>query len=523
MTNSQIWAGKFTITDSDFDYLTNLLLERETPLSLEDLALALVTKRMGDEAEAVRQKYDNIRVYRPADVYQVGDKLIFPALDYATGVIESVREGCNPEAGAFNVISVSFDDEPGRQREFASGLASAHKLNEIDPSSVVLPGIEESEPSEVFNRNRETILKLLYERLTQSDELVVIAKKWFPRSLILDVNEGYLNLAEAVLDLAGGGPLPTESILEQIGGIGSAPQALQVFSMNYALAHDQRFDEVGPTGQVLWYLTRLEPQEVLQTPPILRYTPINHDPSFLTDEMIALIEELDDELSPLEFNDQTITEATIALIYPHRRMGTLPLNARMRRIFPTALRTPRVWVTLVDGQDGEELTGWVVREERYVYGLGRLFRKHKLPVGAYVTVKVGGDGGKIVVNFASHRTRTEWVKLITPRNNQLAFDEQKRGIGADYDELLLLGTDDIAGVDALAEAARQQRRPLTTLIRIVIAELARFSPQAAVHAKTIYSAVNVLRRCPPDPILATLNSSPDFEHVGNLYWKLSDS
>ena len=523
MTNSQIWAGKFTITDSDLDYLTNLLLERETPLGLEDLALAWITKRLSDETEAVRRRYDNVHVYRPSDDYEVGDKLIFPALDYATGMISQVREGSNPETGAFNVITVAFDDEPERKREFAASLAAAHKLNDLDPAEVVLPGVEEIDPVEVFERNRDTILRLLHERLTQSDDLVAVAKKWFSRSLMLDVNDGHLNLAEAVLDLAEGGPLSTENILEQMGGIGKAPEALQVFSLNYALAHDHRFDEVGPTGQVLWYLTRMEPQEVLQTPLILRYTPIDHDPSFLTDEMISLIEELDDELSPLEFTDQTITEATIALIYPHRRIGTLPLNARMRRIFPTALRTPRVWVTLVDGQDGEELTGWVVREERYVYGLGRLFRKHKLPVGAYVTVNRGDDAGKIVVDFASHRTRTEWVKLITPRNNQLAFDEQKRGIGADYDELLLLGTDDIAGVDALAEATRQQRRPLTSLIRIVITELARFSPQSAVHAKTIYSAINVLRRCPPDPILATLNSSPDFEYVGNLYWKLSDS
>jgi hypothetical protein len=179
-------------------------------------------------------------------------------------------------------------------------------------------------------------------------------------------------------------------------------------------------------------------------------------------------------------------------------------------------------VSLIDGQDGEELVGWVVREERYVFGLSKLYRKHRLPVGSFVSVRRGEDGSKIVVDFQSHRPRTEWVKLITPKNNQLAFDEQKRGIGAAYDEMLILGTDDINGVDALAEQTRQQRKPLSSLIRLVIAELARFSPQGAIHAKTIYSAVNVLRRCPPGPILATLISSPDFEFVGNHYWKLSE-
>jgi hypothetical protein len=47
------------------------------------------------------------------------------------------------------------------------------------------------------------------------------------------------------------------------------------------------------------------------------------------------------------------------------------------------------------------------------------------------------------------------------------------------------------------------------------------TPQRTVHAKTIYSAVNVLRRCPPGPIFATLVARPEFEHVGGPYWRLT--
>ena len=523
MTTSQMWAGKFNITDTDLDHLTNLLLERETPLSLDTLALALIEKRLNDEAEKARKRYENILLYRPSESYTVGQRIMFPALDYSLATVTREREGFNPQGGEFTVIGVAFDDEDETEREFASGLTVEHLLNDVDEASVAIPGIEQQSAEEILAEHGEKVLDSLRKRLQENDDLISVAGKWFSRSLVLDMNEGQVNLAEAVLDIMGGGPLSPEAILEQIGSIGNGPIELQIYSLNYAMMHDPRFDEVGPVGQVLWYLARLEPDEVKQLPQILRYTPIEYDPNLLTAEMEALVAELDDELSLIEPEQpRELDEATIALIYPHRRAGTLPLNAKMRAVFPTALSTPRVWVTLVDGQDGEESVGWVVREQRYVYGLNNLYRKHALPVGAFVTVRRGEQDGHIVIDFRSHRPRTEWVKLVTPKNNQLAFDEQKRSIGAEYDDLLILGTDNIEGVDAMGEQARQQKRALASIIRIILGELARFSPQSAVHAKTIYSAVNILRRCPPGPILATLVSNPDFEYVGNHYWKISE-
>ena len=48
------------------------------------------------------------------------------------------------------------------------------------------------------------------------DELVGIADHWFPRALLVDVNIGHLNLAEAILDMAEGEPLETPVIMEDI-------------------------------------------------------------------------------------------------------------------------------------------------------------------------------------------------------------------------------------------------------------------------------------------------------------------
>jgi hypothetical protein len=379
----------------------------------------------------------------------------------------------------------------------------------------------ELSPDDILQAGRDEVVAKLEERLREHDDLIVLTGKWFPRSLVLDVNVGHLNLAEAVLDMIGGGPLPTEHILDQIGGLGDTPIELQIFSMNYALNEDSRFDEVGPAGQVLWYLTQLEPQEVRQIPAMLRYLPIEYDHSLLTPDMLALEAEIGDELSPDHGDSISVTEARVTLIYPHRRLGTLPLSRPMRQIFPTARRTPRIWITLVDGQDGEEYTGWVVHNERYIVGLNKFYRKHRLPIGAYVTARNGEEPDKFIINFAAYRPRSEWIRLIVPQQGQINFENSKRAIGAEYDELMILGADDLQAVDDLFQNAQQQKKSLTSILRTIIPPLGRLTPQGTVHAKTLYSAVNVMRRCPPGPILATLVANPDFQNVGGQYWKLS--
>lgn len=519
---SHHWARSFTVTNDDIDYLMGLLLERETPLTLDDLTYALIDRRLQQEAAELEEQYKDVQLYNPGQSFQVGQRLMFPALDYAFGTVRNVRPGNNPDYGGFNVIAVEFEgDASAALREFAIDYP-AHKLSQhAEDGGAKLPGASSLTAEEILEHERGELLPIVDAALRGSSDLVSAAGLWFPRSLVMDVNEGHLNLAEAVLDINNERPMLTEQILDEIGGLGNAPRTLQVFSLNRALNEDDRFDEVGPMDTVLWYLKRGEPQEVLNTPVFLRYTPIDYDAELLSPEMEALEAEIDDEWSPIGEEDTVSSEVTVTLNYPHRRAGTLPLNARMRQIFPTARRTPRIWVTLVDGQDGEEYPGWVVRQERYVFGLAPLYRKHKMPVGALMRIRHSDEPGKVVVDFTAHRPRTEYVRLMSAKNNQLAFEFDKRSIGAEYDDLMIIGADDLAAIDALFQATQQSRKSLNAILHNVLSELSRFSPQGTVHAKTLYSAVNAVRRCPPGPIFSALITNDDFEHVGNNYWKMS--
>jgi len=521
MVSSRQWARDFSVEPEDVDYLLNILLEKETPLSSRELAALLVERKLAAEAQAFHQQYADAVVYDPSRRYEVGERIIFPSHGHAIATVSAIRAGDNPEYGDFSVISVDFPDAPA-PREFAAELRQPHALNaDNDLNTVVLPGSHDFTAADVMKESGDALEFQVELALEQTDGLVVLARQWFPLDLMIGVDLGALNLAEAALEMNEGGPLHTAEILEVIGSIGNAPQSLQEFSLNYALNQDSRFDEVGPAGEVLWYLTSHEPKGVHEKPPMLRYEPLEYQRSALTPGMVALEREIDDELSRLS-NNEAATEGVATLIYPHRRAGTLPLNSTLRDVFPTAQRAPRIYVTLVDGQDGEEYVGWVVHEEDYVLGLGAFYEKHQVPVGAVIKARQDGTPGRIVLDLHTYKPRIEYVTVFSLKDNQPTFESLKRPIGMDFDDQMILGVEQVAQIDALADSRGMHSRQISSLLKTLITPLGALTPQGAVHAKTLYSAVNVLRRCPPGPIFATLHSNPDFENVGGDYWRLSE-
>ena len=520
------WAQHFSVDSDDLEYLLGLLLEQETPLSTEELARALIQWHLDQEITRLEERYKDTLAYNPSQTYKAGQKLVFPAMDYATAVVTDVRAGENTEYGDFEVIAVQFDGKAETSlREFASSLTVPHRLSEEALSGTSPLMMSDAEPptaDEIMDTLGSQIITRLQERLQATPNLVKGAGRWFPRDLLVHIDEGHLNLAEAVLDLAGGGPLSAERILGEIGGLGGdSPLLLQTFSLNITLRDDDRFDEVGPAGQILWYLRRMKPEPVRQTPALLRYRPVEFDEALFSPAMRQLVNDIDDELSNVPVEAEGKTTARITLIYPHRRVGTLPLNAKMRAVFQTALQAPHIWLTLVDGQDEEAFPGWVVSGGGYVYGLLDYYRKHQLPIGAYIEVRPGKTPGSIVVDFDSYRKRTEYIRLISVENNQIQFEHSRRTIGAEFDELMIIGADDLKALDELSE--RTKDRTLVSLLRELLQALSRLTPQATVHSKTLYSAVNMLRRVPPGLMLATLVANPEFEDVGGDYWRLRGS
>lgn len=175
----EYWVDTFQMEPDDIDYLYQVLLERETPLSLDEMALVLVRYRVQQDEAQPKKKSPTGIVYRPADQYQVGEQLVFPAMDSVTGIITEIRAGENPDYGEYQVISVEFED--GETAEFASGLTVNHVLNDQEPD-IVEDETQLKTPEELFIEYGGEVALTLEENLLQHDDLVRLAGRWFPRS-----------------------------------------------------------------------------------------------------------------------------------------------------------------------------------------------------------------------------------------------------------------------------------------------------------------------------------------------------
>ena len=514
--NPAYWGEEFTITPDDLQNLSTVLVEDELPRSAEDLGRALILDRCRQEEALIERAMSRGTPYQPKRGYKVGEQVVFPALGFRAAEVVGVRPGHNPEYGSFQVIRAKFEE--GGEREFASELETDHPLNDEAQTSVA-GGVEQHAADELATLYSPQVGAMLAKHLESESDFVRLAGKWFRRDLLVEVHVGHLNLAEAVLDMAGGGPLPTEDLLGDLELPEEITPQLRVFSLNYALQEDERFDEVGPAGEVLWFLRRMEPERVQSIPVRLQYQPLEYDPALLTSEMLALEQELDDEWSNLGSPAEIKDPLTVILTYPHWRSGTLPLSSQLARVFPTG-RTRRIRFSLIDGESGAEMPAWVVREGHYIYGLGEWYRENDVPPGAYLELARGEKPGTAVIQRRGRRPRREWVRVALPIEGQLTFEVRKQLIACEYDELMIVAEEDPAAMDIVWARAHKQELSLNRLITEIFPELAKLSPQGTVHAATLYSAVNVAMRTPPGPLLAELVVSDAYAPVGDNYWVL---
>ena len=514
----EYWGDTFTLTADDREFLLNLFVEDEQPRTTDALARALIQYRTQREEAALRRKQQvQGTLYQPKRVFQVGEQVVLPALEFAVGQVTAIRDGQNPEFDHFKVIEVEID---GARREFAADFAYDHRLNE--DAAILSPAEDLVSPDDLYKRYSSRFVPHLRQQLQASADFVWLAGQWFPRALIADVSVGQLNIAEAVLDMNGGGPLSTPAILAEVGLPREINRNLQTFSLTSALYNDGRFDEVGPAGEVLWYLVRLEPASVLNPPDRLKYAPIDYARSGLNADLLKVERSLDDEWSDVPASDDASDddEITFTLTYPHRRAGTVPLSSTTSRLFPDG-RTRRIRFMFEDARSGQRWPGWVVRERRYAFGLDVWFAANDVPAGAYVQLARGDEPGVVVVDLRGLRPRREWVRVAVLRDNRLTFEMLKRQVPCDYDDQLIVIADDTPGIDKLTALLTERGTPASELIQQLLPELAKLSPQGNVHVKTLYAALNLVRRMPPGPLFAALAVQSMFRPLGDGYYYLA--
>ncbi|MEZ4516059.1 MAG: hypothetical protein R3C44_04205 [Chloroflexota bacterium] len=509
---AEYWKSEFALTDSDLENIYNHFLETEKPQTVEALARMVIEQRVRAQLSDVKRLLSDATVYQPQRNFEIGEEIVFPALKLAKGKVTAIRPGYNPEYGNFDVIAVELK---GKEREFAANLQVPHILSEGDSETLTEELAENVDT--VVDQFLPQVSEKISESLSQRDDFIRQGSEWFVTSLMSDVNIGHLHLAEAILEINDGGPLTTAEILPQLELDPGVDESIQAFSLNHAMMQDGRFDEVSPTRHLRWFLKRMEPEGVQTTPERLVYEPIAFDKALLAPPQLALIQELDDEWSDLP--DAPLTDPVVwPLSFPHRWAGTLPLNGRIRPLIAST-DSPRQRITLIDDETQQELPGWVVTEGRYIYGLSDWYAENSIPVGGYLHLRPGPQPGSLFIGYDRRRAQREWVRLASIADNRIQFELLRRAIPCGYDDLLIVGTDVLAAIDAHWRRAESGKRSIASLLAELFPPLAALSPQNTVHAKTLYSAINMLKRLPPGPLFAELVRLPAFQAVGDDYWQ----
>ncbi len=506
-------------TPEDFSYLFNYLLECETPLTTGELFSELVKDRINREKKKISDKQKSAgKAYLPREHYKVGASLSFPQFDDKKGKVLSLRAGNNPEYPPFEVIEVDLED--GEHHFLAAGLED-HVLNEIPTTT---DSDENLDASVVISKYSESLTPKLEEALKDRTDLVRIAGRWFAKSLLVDVNAGHLNLAEATLDMANGGPLPTGELQKQVELSSDVNPKLLEFSLNYALQEDPRFDEVGPSGEVIWYLHRCEPDQVRETPLWLKYTPAAKESIELAEDMRSFCVRMADELDDMCSEPFREDEVVLPLIYPHWRAGTLPLNHLDASIFPTAIESPRIQFTFVDENHHDRFTGWVVRNGKYLYGLKSYYESEGLIPGSLIHIKRSNNAGEVIIRTEKSRSNREWIRTaLIGADGGIVFALLKQPVTATYDERMAILIPDVDALDTLWNSPAKQKSNPENLIINTLRNLAKLNPQGHVHAQELYSAINIIKRMPVSPILSNLVNHTQIKYVGDYYFRVAES
>jgi hypothetical protein len=241
----EYWRDEFAIWEEDETALQEHFIQQGRPLDTETLVRTIMEWRTQTEKGA---QESNGR-YAPTASYEIGQKIVFPALDDEVGEVVGVREGRNERYGPFRVIQVRFGAQQ-EMREFAAelDLAEAQRFQAGEDAPMTLEELRE--------RFGLYAAEQVEVALRQSDNFVRFGPRWLPRLMLVSFHDGHCNIAEAMIDITGE-PMPPSELLVEMPIEEAASDEVKQFSLNIALSGDDRFNNVGTEETPLWYLPRL--------------------------------------------------------------------------------------------------------------------------------------------------------------------------------------------------------------------------------------------------------------------------
>ena len=515
---SETYWNNFQVNDKDVERVYALLVEKGEAAPTLELARTVIATRAKEEQERRARLSTEAQLYQPKNSYQVGQRLLFSALNDVEGTIANLRPSDNPRLAPFQVAHVTFAD--GTQREFATASDLAHPLNEVKQ---VATGAADDSVDDIIARHGTNIERALALRLRADKEFVEQDGRWLLRDALAKIDEFGLNILEAAIEQnnAAMTTLDLARVLKSDAGMNldleGAKRETTLYSLDYALKRDERFVEVGPRGEARWYLNRLVPADVLATPRVLQFAQTSTIDESLPPELETILSEIEDDNNGDASPDAPPTTVNLVLTYPHRRAGSLPLTQGVRALFPQADKP--MLVTLVD-EYNVRIPAWVVPEDNYVYGLKGWYDRNKMNPGAQLELAPREEPLTATIRFQPRREgKSLWVRVAKVENMRLTFGTMPRPVAFKYDEEMLIVAEDQNGLDRVT-ASNYGDRPLEILLLDIFPELVKLGGGSSIHAKTLYSAVNFAKRVGARAVFSALANGEAFASTSGGYFVL---
>jgi hypothetical protein len=455
----------FELTDGDLRYLSELLIEEEAPLTVEDLTRRLIEKRVSDEKAVWDDRESKGRVYQPRETYEEGDDLVFSAFGDTVGTVVGVRTGRHPDHDSFSVIQVRMEGA-NEIREFASNFSQSHALNFIQVErgeDVSLDNIATA-ATQLFERYGQYVTPVVLAGLHESAEFVNFGGEWFLKGFVLQIQEGHLNLAEAVLDLASG-YAGVQEILNVLEMPADTSVAVQMFSLNHALASDEagRFEFSGTRSRMEWRLPRVADTKALRFARAPNDISLDHT----LDEAVEIA--IDRPLDRVAKGE--VKEWSHVLTFYDWYWGHLPFNAEARDLLDEPLLTGQSCsrVELRPASGGEAFPAIVYYPSERQLGwwgsaeLRGFFETHELAPGATMKVRrTSSANGSYEIDYLSGPA-TRMEMLDYEEGGQPVF--RRLSLRCQLEEELSLPRSRFSALEALSLLPEEERRVTSLLLK----------------------------------------------------------
>jgi len=517
----EFWRSEYQVSEADIDLVTSQILENGRPMKMGALASAVILRRYQREREAAALHAKSGDVYQPLGSYQVGQRLLFTEYEFTTGRVAALRPGHNPKYGAFNVIQVQFDaDLP--DTEFVCDFPYPHPLNR--PAEELLGRSDDSlSETDLVSAYSGLVIPKIEAVLNGNSDFVIFDEMWFLRELLPDMHVGFLNLAEALID-QGGHPLAAREILADLDLQLTASPEAQLFTLNLALGRDERFVNVSLDENPVWFLRALMPAAVFIRPAVLEPVMRTTGGEYIGSTLLEQIEEIGDELDNVLNVRSQNGDVHIELPFPHLVSGTLPASKAVLDLFP-ATQAKYVPVTLLENRANTLVNAWLCPAEGYICGLSDWYKKTGICVGAVITLTKADAPLTLGLSVTPIRgKKPEWICSATVNEGVLVLRNQRTSLEVKADRNMVIDIPDPQVIIAQMVETEATGTPLSTIVYHVFEELAKQSSKGGlVHAKSVYSAVNLVRRCGAVPVFSELTRRACFDPVGGGDWALDPS